>query len=265
MFPNNKIARFSDYEILVLDNNDYISRAVLAGNDWAAETCRITGVFINNIDKPLILDIGANLGTYAIKLGKSLQSTGGDVVAFEPQKVIYYHLCASVVLNRLDNVHPMNLALGELDGIVDVPTSYDGVNCNYGAVSLDQKINEERGWNIASDNSNFSKVTVSRLDKIYLPRKIDFIKMDVEGFEARVLNGAVDTLEESGWPPMILEVWNDTKFLSRKMELLDRIDGLGYQRLMLTNGECVAQHPNHSVQVNITETANRSINLNRTS
>lgn len=265
MFPNNRIARFTDYEILVFDNNDYISKAVLAGNDWAAETCKITEVFTKNIDKPLVLDIGANLGTYAIKLGKSLQPKGGDVVAFEPQRVIFYHLCASVVLNRLDNVHPLNMALGDTGGIVDVPTSFDGVNCNYGAVSLDQKINEKRGWNVAPDRSGFSKVPISRLDDVYLPRKIDFIKMDVEGFEARVLDGALETLEGSGWPPMILEVWNDKKFMAAKEELLNKIDRLGYQRLMLKNGECIAQHPNHNVQVNMVENPNGSINLNRVS
>tara|TARA_B110000908_G_C10220355_1_gene435009 strand:- start:724 stop:1521 length:798 start_codon:yes stop_codon:yes gene_type:complete len=265
MFPNNKVARFSDYEILALDNNDYISKAVLAGTDWAAATCEITGIFTQNIDKPLVLDIGANLGTYAIKLGKSLQPKGGDVVAFEPQRVIFYHLCASVVLNRLDNVHPMNMALGDTGGIVDVPTSFDGVNCNYGAVSLDQKINEQRGWNFAPDSSEFSKVPISRLDDVYLPRKIDFIKMDVEGFEARVLDGALETLEASGWPPMILEVWNEQNFVAAKEELLNRIDSLGYQRLMLKNGECIAHHPNHSVQVNMVENPNGSITWNRVS
>ena len=54
---------------------------------------------------PLVLDIGANLGAYAIPVAKKIASARGVVYAYEPQRIVYYQLCGNIFLNSLDNVH----------------------------------------------------------------------------------------------------------------------------------------------------------------
>jgi FkbM family methyltransferase len=253
-FPKSRVVHFPDFDIVVFDNDDYISRSVLAGNDWAREACAITEQCIQGVDAPLVLDVGANLGTYSLKLGKSLLSRSGQIIAFEPQRLIFYHLCTSIVWNRLPNVCALNIALGDEEGYVDVPTSFDGHDCNYGAVSLDMGINAQRGWNIQLIADRLPMVPLQRLDSVRLPKKVDFLKIDVEGYEARVIEGATDTLENSGWPPMLVETWQDSKFTYLRERLKESMASLGYKLVTMANGEAIAVHPAHTVKVDVEKT-----------
>lgn len=254
MFPDHKIAQFEGFRLAALDNNDWVSQRLLNGHDFCAEQCSITTVMLGGVVQPFVLDIGANLGAYSIKLAALLAKRGGHVLAFEPQRLIYYHLCQSIVLNKLSNVHAMNLALGDQTEWMDMPTSFDGKNCNYGAVSLDSGINQQRGWNVSTGVDALSRVEVRPLDSLSLNRRIDFLKIDVEGLEAKVLRGAVSSLEDSNWPPMILEVWKDEKLLRFSDDALQELKVFGYRILEVPNqDDVIAVHPNHPIQAIIEE------------
>ncbi len=85
-----------------------------------------------------MLDIGANLGAYSIPLAKSMRDVGGVLMAFEPQRILYYQLCGNVVLNRLDNFIAINKAVGDYDGDIEIPEINYENNTNIGAFSLDK-------------------------------------------------------------------------------------------------------------------------------
>ncbi|RUS65191.1 FkbM family methyltransferase [Pseudorhodobacter sp. E13] len=246
MLPESCTVDFSDYCIHAFKDGDYISQKLLAGVDWAEGICRIAKLFLAGEENPIILDVGANLGSFALKIGSQLRGAA-EVVAFEPQPMIFYHLCSGIVMNKLSNVRAHNIALGDYDGMIEVPTSVSGTSCNYGAVSLNPEINAKRGWSVAPAAPLHGTVPIHKLDSMNIPGKIGFMKLDVEGFESAVLRGAEGTLEHSNFPPMLVEVWQDSKFSDVRLELLSVFQRLGYSALHLPNGEWILQHPkNHS-------------------
>jgi FkbM family methyltransferase len=121
----------------------------------------------------VIVDAGANVGLVAVPLATAVQSTGGRVFAFEPQRPLFQAMCGSAVLNSLGNLFPVNGGLGDENGMMRVPDVDYTQPRDFGQVRL------EAGEGIA----------VARLDSLVLPR-LDLLKIDVEGMEAAVLRGA---------------------------------------------------------------------------
>ena len=145
--------------------------------EWSRQFCSQRGCTV---------DVGAHTGTYAVHLADVSQS----VVAFEPQYQTYLGLCGSVALSQLTNVRCHNTALGSYDQVGETTLfipSEDGGGSSVVSVQ-GQVIGEET-------------VTVKTLDSYNL-RDVCFIKIDVEGNEARVMEGARGTIER--YRPTIL-------------------------------------------------------------
>lgn len=132
----------------------------------------------------IILDIGANIGVTA--LGFSLIAPRGKVYGFEPVPRTYGYLTENIRHNRRSNVTILNAGCGAQ---VATMTMHDDT---YSAGSF---IVQE---NTFAKNVNAVKVEIIPVDKFVSDNKInriDFIKIDVEGFEMDVLDGMARTLE----------------------------------------------------------------------
>jgi FkbM family methyltransferase len=140
-----------------------------------------------------ILDIGANIGCTAILFG----SIADVVHAFEPSPSTFAFLQRNVARAGLTNVSLHNMGLGENPGrftLTFAPSNRAG-----GFVSDQTQ---------ASTGHAVEDIEIRRLDDVVpLLRAppVDFIKIDVEGFEAHVLRGASDTLAASR-PLLVLEL-----------------------------------------------------------
>jgi FkbM family methyltransferase len=131
----------------------------------------------------IVLDVGANIGAHTVPLAKLVGRTG-RVLAFEPQRTVFYTLCGNVAQNNLELVvHCYHAAVGEQPGTIAVPELDPDAEQNFGGLSL-AGVTEPAG---------LSSVPVIRIDDLRLS-KCDFIKIDVEGMERAVLVGASETI-----------------------------------------------------------------------
>lgn len=120
------------------------------------------------------MDIGANIGVHTVFMAQAVGS-GGAVFAFEPQRVVFQMLSANIALNGLVNVMTWQAAVGAEAGDIFVPPIRYDQEGNFGGVALG---GHDRG----------EKVPVMVLDAMPF-RACHFIKIDVEGMEAQVLEG----------------------------------------------------------------------------
>lgn len=143
----------------------------------------------------VFIDVGANVGYHAVVAAKAVGS-GGAVHAFEPVDALRERLLKNVRLNRLDNVTVRNEAVWSRSGSLSF--FVDGSPDNSGLSSA-----------IPREGSRVEKVTVeaTTLDDVAsrLDRPISVVKIDVEGGEKEVLQGASGLLGGRARPALLFE------------------------------------------------------------
>jgi FkbM family methyltransferase len=168
------------------------------------------------------LDIGAHMGHYTMNMARKAKR----VYAFECSPKSFNYLCANIALQDLNyTVDKFNVALSNKEGTAKyyIRDKGDGGANGIAKFSLDD-----------TKNTPYVEVPTKTLDSFGL-KNIGFIKMDVEGHEKEVLEGAVNTLKENDYPPFIFESWiptnDDSDIPRRKLreELFEYIRSLGYE------------------------------------
>jgi FkbM family methyltransferase len=128
----------------------------------------------------VLFDVGANFGYYAVTLADALRDDC-RVFAFEPMPSTYRRLRHHIELNALqDVIRAFPVALADEAGFARMTVD----NCNSGAATL-------------SDSGGIERVEVSTLDNFCAEHaidRLDFLKVDVEGCEERLLIGGAATI-----------------------------------------------------------------------
>lgn len=262
MLPRVNIVRGDQADYMLFSTRDAISSAIYSNGAWAAPLLNISKLFYDDVAAPLIVDIGANLGAYAIPIAKSVAAQSGSVYAFEPQRIVYYQLCGNAFLNRLDNLFAYNMAIGDRDGSQLIPSIDYEKSMNIGGFSLDQQSNQRRGAVALKPAEQSAEVVIARLDSLTLPKAPALIKIDVEGMELEVLQGARGMLESHDFPPLLLEAWNLDWFKEKRQALLDLLGALGYEYFQISD-ELFAQHPKFSRQIKFHANGDGVVQVNR--
>jgi len=137
----------------------------------------------------VIVDGGANIGFFTVPVAHRTQGRGIRIVSFEPQRQLFQALGGSLALNGYDHVYLHNCGLGAEPGIAQLPAvNYSEVQ-DFGTVSLTDETNvDEDGW------MNDRVVDITSIDAMALTR-LDFFKLDVEGYEVPALTGALATIK----------------------------------------------------------------------
>ncbi len=139
--------------------------------------------------KKLFLDIGSNIGRYALIAKNNFAYE--EVVCIEANPVTFEVLSKNIKLNNIENdVKCLSVAVGDYEGKIKFQS--DSSHLGGGKV-ISHGQNEESGWD------NIVEVNIKTVDSILHNENInhsdvDFIKMDVEGFEINALNGMSETL-----------------------------------------------------------------------
>ena len=131
----------------------------------------------------VVIEVGSNIGALTVPIARLVGDTG-RVLAFEPQQVIFQQLCANLALNGLMNVWAERRALGNPHEakLMGVPTvDYTQTN-NFGGLAL-------------VDDWRPEMVSVVKLDDFLV--EPHFLKIDCEGMELDVINGAQSIIAQS--------------------------------------------------------------------
>ena len=155
-----------------------------------------------------IVDVGANIGIYSIIACKKLkEKNGGGIWAFEPSSENYERLLKNLSLNKCnDLVTPVNLGLGNKDNEKLSLRRDSGYGDAERYILPDNKPPREELPNIKRkvEGENVKLTTLdSFMEKINNSR-VDFIKMDTEGYEYFGLQGARKILASN--PNMVFMV-----------------------------------------------------------
>jgi len=263
MLPRVNVIDTEHGRFLLFATDDVISRALYRAGTWEPWNLTISQILLEGVPLPVVVDVGANLGSYTVPIARLIAPRGGRVYAFEPQRIVFQQLCGNVFLNRLDNCHVYNVAIGEHDGEVRVPVPDYVSEPNIGGLSLDPAI-RARQTGSAVDGEPGEKRLMRRLDGVDLP-PVSLLKIDAEGLEAEVIAGAGKLLARSGWPPLLYECWSEQAapwFADGRARLQQALTTLGYQpRLIGETG--LAQHPDCARQFEFIELGDRQWRLER--
>lgn len=175
----------------------------------------------------MLIDIGANMGTFCIPIARA---TGCEVHAFDAQRIVSQLLAGNFALNGIASGHVHHVALGapghpERLRIALPDYASDG---NFGAFSAQEEIYRSVSATRMRDSGETEEVQMRTLDS-YALEDVFLVKVDVEGAELEVLQGALETLRESNFPPLIFEVWRDDWWSEKREELLSYVRDLGYE------------------------------------
>lgn len=154
----------------------------------------------------IALDIGACFGVYTLACAKALAPLGGLVHAFEPQRMLAYMICGSVALNSIENAIVHHACVGDATVDIDIPNFDYNKPLNFGSVEFGEtqryELDQQRAPSI-------EKVKQVRIDDFALGN-VRFMKIDVEGMEYAVLQGAKKTIERER-PAVLIEYLKSDK------------------------------------------------------
>lgn len=159
-----------------------------------------------------VLDLGANIGVHTLAFARTVGPTG-RITAVEPQHWCFQLLSANVTMNQLAQVTCLRAAVGAAAGTCAVPRIDPTTPHNAGATTV----------SLGNTAAHMDQVPLITVDSLSVPR-CDLVKIDTEGFEDQVLQGATQLLTTHR-PVLYVEVHDRDKL--RRVEAI--LKPLGYE------------------------------------
>ncbi len=148
----------------------------------------------------VVVDIGANLGAHVLRLAK-LVGDGGRVIAIEPTDYAFSKLQANLALNP-----QLSLRVLPIQAFLGANSSDDPPASLYAKWPLSPgEDSHEDHYGKLADVGVMETRTLDNLLSELNPGKIDFMKIDVDGYEAKILQGSERILKNDR-PIIILEL-----------------------------------------------------------
>lgn len=216
--------QYTDQDVRIINRNQIKYQVNLNNyNDWllffGINNQHKENIYakINNGD--VVLDVGSNIGEVLLNLAKI--NPKGKIYGFEPVKSTFEKLGKNVSLNSFSNISLYQLALSDNNETV----YYQAKEGHSGGTMMSKE----------SKNNSLDFIEAMTLDdftELNSIEKIDFIKVDIEGFEMNFLKGALQTLKK--YKPSIFMEVDHVKLIrqnSSAEELLSTLKSIGYKVL----------------------------------
>lgn len=166
--------------------------------------------YFEGITQGVFVDVGSNIGKYTIKVARQLKGNG-RVISIEPEISNFEMLQANVEFNGLSNVTPLNLACWNKNERLKLCFGPGYKSTGNHSVKYHR-------------SEDFIEVIGLKLDDILKDLQIDrvdFIKIDAEGADGEVLEGAEETLARNPHLKIIFEA-ADRNNLAKCREVLGK-------------------------------------------
>lgn len=174
-----------------LDLSDWIQRNIFLRSFYHNDKIIIENVLKEGMT---FIDVGSNIGYFSL-LASQLVGDKGLVIAFEPNFKPYSYFKKTIENNSIKNIELYNYAIGDKEGDIWLyPNHEDKYNATATLVDVGQK--------------DRYKVKTNTLDNIIEKlnlKDIDYLKIDVDGYEPNVLEGAINALQSRKIKNMQLE------------------------------------------------------------
>jgi FkbM family methyltransferase len=213
------IIKFDNFYIEFFRNDCLAENSIAKNKNWEPHITKFVKNLHSKINIKNIIDIGANIG-YHTMLFSRIIGNNGVIYAFEPQPQIFSLLSNNISNNNLKNVILYNNACSDEETIVYLPKFNIPLQNieNMGDITPNYNVN-------INDKYAIQSVIIDRLNL----SKIDFIKIDIQGWEVKAIIGLKELLERDK-PYMIVEfeyfqLAKDNKTCS---ELADLLRTYGY-------------------------------------
>lgn len=157
------------------------------------------------------IDIGANFGVYTLSVARALNGTG-NVWAFEPASKLAESLKCSIAENGFDGVEVLNAGLSDTAGTAFLSAGRD---CETNAIIEEPTIESE-------------EIQVTTLDACMEQlqwQNIDFLKLDAEGHEEKIIKGGEQFFATMS--PLIMFEFVDKRVIN--WDLADTFNAMGFE------------------------------------
>lgn len=182
----------------------------------------LNGRRLNFGDGVVAIDCGANVGVHTVEWAKTMHGWG-EVIAFEAQERIYYALAGNIAMNNCFNAKAVLAAIGEREGEIVVPMPNYFLPSSFGSLEIKKRDSTEFiGQEIDYTEENCARIMMTTIDNLNLKR-LDFIKIDIEGMELDALVGAEKSIDKFR-PQLIIE-----KIKSNEIEIRKFVKKFDYQ------------------------------------
>lgn len=205
--------------------DDLIKSFLKRGEVWEGHIQNL----IHQYGRPgsVVLDIGAHIATHTLTMAQAVGSEG-QVLAFEPQPKIFRELFLNMAVNQVHNTSFYWAGVGDHEGSIELGPLH---------------ASNEAGSGLYGGTKQF--VPLLTIDSLRLSN-VSLMKIDVEGMEDQVLDGAKNTIL-SNHPIIIIEIMGGSDFGTASPEVrqkilhtIGKLEQMGYQVSQLWRHDWIA-------------------------
>ena len=213
--------------LIFLNSSGLLEDRLISKVDFEVSLLDLADYFIK--EDTTIIDVGANIGIYSLYFSKKYPSC--QVFSYEPVSSVFKSLKKSATINGLTNLHPYLLA--------------DGSECSETEIYAATEATYNKGLSSIMKNFDLNetyvkeKINVIALDShIKKYNRVSFIKIDVQGLEKNVLDGALKVIKRDN--PVIIFEHSDLYFKDPsqvRKQISDLFSLQSYEIFLIRNGE----------------------------
>lgn len=211
--PSGKTSYLGHPFVYPLDS--LIGRKIASGKQWDANLAVIVPTMLP-MDEPEICEVGSNIGASLLQIMRV--KPGTQAVAFEPSRRFLPFLKRNLQLADIDRVEIFPVVVGRSKGTVQLYNNASSASVGQERPELQSRRKEV--------------VAMTTLDDVYRQRpRVDFIKVDTDGFDLEVLRGAEETLQRDA-PVVYFELFPALVSTAAPEIDLSWLQSIGYQRFV---------------------------------